>query len=79
MGDRLQRQKDNEDQPGSPGREQIQRKTLIHLLWNPHEHQVGHLLQMCRGLGPAPLCSLIDGPVAVSLRGPRLVNSAVFL
>jgi len=49
---------------------------LLHLLMDQHEDQA---VQMDRGLGPAPECSLVGGAVSVSLRGHRLVDSGGLL
>lgn len=51
------------------------RAAPVPIVREPHKDKAGHLLQKCRGLGPAPASSLVGSSVSVSLHGPRLVHS----
>lgn len=50
---------------GSNRTEKSQRQPMLYLLGDPRGNQAAHLLQMCMGLGLAPICSLVAGPVSV--------------
>lgn len=55
---------------GSNTTEKSQRQPVLYLLGDPWGDQAAHLLQMCRGLGLAPICSLVAGPVSAI---PRMI------
>lgn len=72
-----------QDSPGrgikSKGRQQSQRQPMFQLLGNPHEDQVSHQLQICKGLSPFDTCSLVGGFNSVSPYGPVYLTLEVFL
>jgi hypothetical protein len=52
---------------------------MFQLLGNPHEDQVSHQLQICKGLSPFDTCSLVGGFNSVSPYGPVYLTLEVFL
>ena len=51
------------------------RDSPVPVVGRPHEAQTTHLLHICRGIGPAFVCSIVGSSVSGIPQGSRLVDT----